>query len=157
MKNKTLILLMMCSLLSACAGITYHAEPPQISVSNIQLVDAQLLEQRYELTLRVQNINDFPLFIKGLSYKLYINGSEFAHGISKQPLDILPYEEQLLTVSLVSNTFGLIQQFKSLNNKAINFRLSGHVSHGTIANSISLYNLPFEKTGTLDLSTLFNK
>jgi len=157
MKNKILILLTLCFLLSACAGITYHAEPPQISVSNIQLVDAQLLEQRYGLTLRVQNTNDFPLFIKGLSYKLHINGSEFAHGVSKQTLDILPYEEQLLTVSLVSNTFGLIQQFKSLNYKAINFRLSGHVSHGTIANPISLYNLPFEKVGTLDLSSVFNK
>jgi len=157
MKNKTPILLIICLLLSACAGITYHAESPQISVKNIQLVDAQLLEQSYELTLRVQNTNDFPLFIKGLSYKLHINGAEFAHGVSKQTLDMLPYEEQLLTVSLVSNTLGLIQQFKALNSKAVNFRLSGRVSHGTIANSVSLYNLPFEKTGTFDLSTVFNK
>jgi len=157
MKNKTPILVVLCFLLSACAGITYHAEPPQISISNIQLIDAQLLEQSYKLTLRVQNTNDFPLFIKGLSYKLHINGTEFAHGVSKQTLNVLPYEEQLLTVSLVSNTFGLIKQLKSLNNKALNFRLSGHVSHGTIANPISLYSLPFEKAGTLDLSTLFNK
>jgi LEA14-like dessication related protein len=145
--------------LTACAGITYHAEPPQISINNIQLVDAQLLEQRYELTLRIQNTNDFPLFIKGLSYQLHINGSKFAHGVSKQTLDILPYEEQLLTVSLVSNTLGIINQLQALSttNKTLHFRLTGHVSHGTIANTISLYNLPFEKEGTLDFSGLLNK
>ncbi|HIL91672.1 MAG TPA: Water stress and hypersensitive response domain-containing protein [Cycloclasticus sp.] len=109
------ILLSLGLTLIGCAGITYHAEPPQISISNIQLVDAQLLEQRYDLTLRVQNTNDFPFFIKGISYKLDINGSEFAHGVSKQSLDILPYEEQFLTVTLVSNTLGLIKQFQTLS------------------------------------------
>ncbi|ORU94188.1 MAG: Water stress and hypersensitive response domain-containing protein [Cycloclasticus sp. symbiont of Bathymodiolus heckerae] len=157
MKFKIPFLFSICFLLSACAGITYHAEPPQVSISNIQLVEAQLFEQRYELTLRVQNTNDFPLFIKGLSYQLHINGSKFAHGVSKQSIDVLPYEEQMLTVTLISNTLGLIKHLKSLNNKALNFRLTGHVSHGTVANPISLYNLPFEKSGTLDLSGLLSK
>ncbi|MEO1888701.1 MAG: hypothetical protein ABGX33_02140 [Cycloclasticus sp.] len=39
------ILLSLGLTLIGCAGITYHAEPPQISISNIQLVDAQLFEQ----------------------------------------------------------------------------------------------------------------
>ncbi|MEO1888702.1 MAG: LEA type 2 family protein [Cycloclasticus sp.] len=109
--------------------------------------------------MRVQNTNDFPFFIKGISYKLDINGSEFAHGVSKQSLDILPYEEKFLTVTLISNTLGLIKQFQTLStsNKALHFRLRGHISHGTIANPISLYNLPFEKEGTLDFSKLLNK
>ena len=62
--------------LAGCAGITYHAQPPQISLNNIQLVNAQLLEQEYALTLRIQNTNDFPFFIKGLSYQLEINGQQ---------------------------------------------------------------------------------
>ncbi len=157
--RRFLIILAVCLTLNGCAGITYHAQPPQISINNIQLVDAQLLEQRYELTLRVQNTNDFPFFIKGLSYQLDINGSKFAHGVSKQSLDILPYEEKLLTVSLVSNTLGIINQLQALSktNDALHFRLKGNVSHGAYNLATSLYNLPFEKEGTLKLSTLLNK
>lgn len=142
--------------LTGCAGITYHAQPPQISINNIRLVEAQLLEQQYELTLRVQNTNDFPFFIKGLSYQLDINGSEFAHGVSKQSLSILPYEEKLLTVSLISNTFGVIKQLQAAStmNNALHFRLKGTVSHGTMNIPASLYSLPFEKEGTLDFSEL---
>jgi LEA14-like dessication related protein len=145
-------------LLSGCAGITYHAEPPQISISNIQLVDAQLLEQRYDLTLRLQNTNDFPLFIKGFSYQLDINGANFAHGVSQKEVQIMPYKEALVKVSLISNTFGIIKQLQTLSPDApLHFRLKGNVSHGTIGNPVSLYNLPFEKEGSLDLSDLLKK
>jgi LEA14-like dessication related protein len=154
-----LILFVTCIALAGCAGITYHAQPPQISINNIQLVDAQLLEQRYDLTLRIQNTNDFPFFIKGLSYQLDINGSEFAHGISRHSLNILPYEEKFLTVSLISNTFGVINQLQALSKtgEALHFRLKGNVSHGTFNVPASMYSLPFEKEGTLDLSALLGK
>ena len=156
--RRFLTLLVISVALSGCAGITYHAEPPQISINNLQLIDAQLLEQRYELTLRIQNTNDFPLFIKGLSYTLNLNGSVFAHGVSKQSVDVMPYEEKFLSVSLVSNTHGLIKQLQTRSNsKPLHFRLHGHLSHGTLANPISLYNLPFEKEGTLDFASLLSK
>jgi hypothetical protein len=71
----------------------------------------------------------------------------------------LPYEEKLLTVSLVSNTLGIINQLQALSktNDALHFRLKGNVSHGAYNLATSLYNLPFEKEGTLKLSTLLNK
>jgi len=158
--HRFLILLIASLTLAGCAGITYHAQPPQISINNIQLVDAQLLEQRYELTLRIQNTNDFPFFIKGLSYQLEINGSKFAHGVSNQSLNILPYQEEFLTVSLISNTLGVINQLQSLsenNNNDLHFRLKGNVSHGTFNIPASMYSLPFEKEGTLNLNTLLKK
>lgn len=146
--------------LAGCAGITYHAQPPQISLNNIQLVNAHLLEQEYALTLRIQNTNDFPFFIKGLSYQLEINGSEFAHGVSSQSVNILPYQEAYLTVSLISNTLGVIKQLETLsgtNKTDLHFRLTGKVSHGTVNIPASMYSLPFVKEGTLNLNTLLKK
>lgn len=158
--HRLLVLLIATLTLAGCAGITYHAQPPNISLNNIQLVDVQLLEQQYELTLRIQNTNDFPFFIKGLSYQLEINGSEFAHGVSNQSLNILPYQEAFLTVSLISNTLGVINQLQALsenNNDDLHFRLKGNVSHGTFNIPASLYSLPFEKEGTLNLNALLKK
>ena len=140
--------------LAGCAGITYHAQPPQISLNNIQLVNAQLLEQEYALTLRIQNTNDFPFFIKGLSYQLEING------VSSQSVNILPYQEAYLTVSLISNTLGVIRQLETLsgtNKTDLHFRLTGKVSHGTVNIPASMYSLPFVKEGTLNLNTLLKK
>jgi len=153
-----LVLLIASLSLAGCAGITYHAQPPQVSITDIRLVEAQLLEQQYKMTLRVQNPNDFPFFIKGLSYQLSINGSEFAHGVSKQSHNILPYDEVLLSVSMVSNTLNVIKQLQAASaaNNTLHFRLKGTVSHGTINIPASLYHLPFEKEGTLDLSSFIN-
>lgn len=145
--------------LAGCAGITYHAQLPQISIVNIQLAEAQLLEQRYDLILRIQNTNDFPFFIKGLSYQLDINGSEFAHGVSRESVNILPYDEAFLTVSLFSNTLNAINQLQAMSktNGPLHFRLKGRVSHGTFNLPASMYSLPFEKEGTLDFSGLLGK
>jgi|TARA_R110002096_G_scaffold379_3_gene2279 LEA14-like dessication related protein len=147
----------LCALLSACAGITYHAEPPQISLNNLRLVDAQLFEQHYELSLRVQNTNDTPLYIKGLSYQLTINGSEFAHGVSQHAIDIAPYAEQLVKVSLIGNTLGVIQQIQQVtqaNQQTVHFSLSGNISMGAINFATPLYSVPFRKEGVLNLAKL---
>ena len=153
--------------LTACAGVTYHAEPPMVNIAGIQLKDAQLLEQRYELTLRIQNPNETALYIKGLSYNLDINGSEFANGVSNQPIAVPAYGEEMLTASLVSTTLGVINQLNKLSQESkqsLNYRLAGKVSLGTpeIGIDVSQYALhvfpiPFEKTGTMDFGNIFKQ
>ena len=116
-----------------------------------------MFEQHYELTLRVQNTNDTPLYIKGLSYQLTINGTEFAHGVSQHAIDIAPYAEQLVAVSLISNTLGVIQQIQQLsqsNQQAVHFSLSGNISMGAINLLTPLYSVPFRKEGVLNLAKL---
>ncbi len=154
-------------MLTACAGVTYHAEPPMVNIAGIQLKDAQLLEQRYELMLRIQNPNETALYIKGLSYTLDINSSEFASGVSNQSIEVPAYGEEVLTVSLVSSTFGVINQLNKLaqgSNQPLNYRLTGKVSLGTpeIGNNLSQYALhvfpiPFERTGTMDFGHIFKQ
>ncbi|PCH85377.1 MAG: Water stress and hypersensitive response domain-containing protein [Piscirickettsiaceae bacterium] len=154
-------------LVSACAGVTYHADPPNVSIAGIELQDAQLLEQSYALTLRIQNPNETALYINGLSYTLHLNGSEFASGVSNQHVEVPAYSEKLMIVSLVSSTFGIIQQLKALGynpNQNFNYRLSGKVSLGTSKigfdarkYAASVFAIPFEKTGSLNFGKLLKK
>ena len=109
-------------MLSACAGITYHADAPSVSIQSMRLVETQALAQQYQLSIRVQNTNDFPLFIKGISTQLEINGSEFAYGVSRQSVNLLPYSEQVIQLDLNAETLGLN---KRIPQQAAHYRLKG--------------------------------
>lgn len=140
--------------LSACASLTYHANPLNVTLTNIQLMDAQLLEQEYQLTLRVQNTNDSPLVINGLSYTLDINGAEFAKGVNNQQNHILPFSEKLIKVSLISSSFNAIKQLRILNDKSqpsFTYRLQGQVSLGARYVPTMLIPLTFETSGSINL------
>ena len=137
-------------LTTGCASLVQPTEPPLVSVINLKLLDVQLLEQQYGLTMRIQNPNDFPFPIKGLSYNLEVNGSELAHGVSNKAITIPAFGEKKLELTMVSGTFGIIRQLQSLEQtkqQALKYRLSGKLS-------LSNRFLPvyFEKTGSLDLN-----
>ncbi len=137
--------------LTGCASLVQQTEPPHISITNLKILDIQLLEQQYGLTMRIQNPNDFPLSIKGLSYKLEINGSKLAYGVSNSPITVPAFGEKKLDVTMVSGTFGIIRQLQSLEQQGrelIDYRLSGKLS---LTNR--LLPIYFEKTGSLDLNT----
>lgn len=142
----------MILLLAGCATLAPHIEPPDITVARFQVVDVQLLEQRYALTLRVQNPNDFALPIKGLSFNLSMYGRPFAHGVSNHAVRIEPYSEAMLELSVVSGTLNLIQQFAKLQDEgreSIDYLLSGHLSLED-----RLTRVPFEKRGSLNFKML---
>lgn len=164
---KRIFLIVICFLITACAGVTYHADPPKVSIAGIKLLNAQLLEQAYTLTLRIQNPNETALYINGLSYTLHLNGSEFASGVSNQHIEVPAYSEKLMAVSLVSSTFGIIAQLKALGynpKQNFNYRLSGKISLGTSKIGFDarkyaahVFAIPFEKTGTLNFEKILTK
>jgi len=166
MVNKTakycqrILLILAIGMLSACAGVTYHASPINVTLSNIQLVDSELLEQEYMLTLRIQNTNDSTLVINGLSYTLDINGAEFAHGVSNQQNYILPYAEKLIQVSLISSTFSALKQLNKLGKKGsstFNYLLKGKVSLGARYVPTPIMPLAFEAGGSIKLGELLKR
>lgn len=159
-RYQLMFITLLLSLLAGCAGVTYHAAPIKVTLSNIQLVDAQLLEQQYRLTLRVQNTNDSTLVINGLSYTLEVNGSEFAHGVNNEQNYILPYAEELISVSLISSSFNAIEQLGTLRNKAnpqFNYRLKGQLSLGARYLPTPIVPLSFETSGRIELGKVFKK
>jgi LEA14-like dessication related protein len=144
----SIILILSGLLTTGCASLIQQTEPPLVSVINLKLLDVQLFEQQYGLTMRVQNPNDFPLPIKGLSYNLEVNGSDLAHGVSNKAITIPAFGEKKLELTMVSGTFGIIRQLQSLEQakqQTLEYRLSGKLSLSS--RFLPLY---FEKTGALD-------
>ncbi|MCC6207914.1 MAG: LEA type 2 family protein [Gammaproteobacteria bacterium] len=135
--------------LSGCAGLATRLESPRVSLANLQLEEFGVFEQRYRLSLRVQNPNDVELPIAGMEFRLYLNDEEFAHGLSDQRMTLPAFGEQLVEVQVTSGITGILGQIQRLGRgelKTFSYRLAGHVKplHRAL-------KYPFEYRGEIDL------
>ncbi len=134
-------------LLAGCAGALKRPEPPIVTVADIRMGESGLMEQRFLVTLRLQNPNDFALPLRGLRYDLKLNGQDFARGVSPAAVTVPPYGEQTLQVTVTSNLLSLFRQLKSLSG--------GGPLRYSLAGSIGVANrhlrLPFRHSGEISL------
>jgi len=142
-------LLLISLLLAGCAALQYRPDSIKVTLSDLRLLDSTLMEQRYLVKLRIQNRNDRPLPIAGMSFDLAINGRDFASGVSNRAVTVPPFDEATLELRLSSSLFGLIRQlrsFQELEHKPLRYDLHGRVSLGG-----SGLSLPFSESGEIDL------
>ena len=144
-----LILVLLCLPLG-CATSFGKLENPKLNLVGFRMLDAQLLEQRYELTFRLLNPNDVALPITGIYYEVELEGKNFASGVNATPLDIPAYGETRVTVEMSTT---LLQSIRSLATIAetkpdnLNFRLKGHLK----VNLPLVGKIPFSETGQIKL------
>lgn len=138
-------------ILNSCAALINKPQSPQITLSNIQLVEMGLLEQRYRLDLRLLNPNNFALPIVGMSYDLAINGKVFARGVSRQEVNLPAFGEKVMEIDVISNINQLLGQLNELSGKS-------SVVHYSVAGSVAIMNrnlrLPFKHEGDVAFDQL---
>lgn len=142
---RKLMVLWLIVILSGCATLQSAIETPQVTLNNLQILDMTLLEQRYVVTLRVQNPNPFPLPITGMNFRLDINDMELGNGITNNAVTVPAYGEDLLEINVTSNLMRIFSQIRGLeNNKSqkLRYRLSGGLSI-----SSRMGKLPFDYRG----------
>lgn len=136
-------------MLSGCAALTTRLETPYVSLAGLELKQVGIFEQRYDLTLRIQNPNAVSLPIAGMNYELQLNGKPFARGVSNDPVDIPAYGEAVTRVQVTSNMVGLLDHLKRLGQKGeprLDYKVAGNVS---LANR--MIDLPFSHEGSFNL------
>lgn len=135
-------------LISGCSYFPTRPEPPMVSLTNMELVDATLFEQRYRLHLRIQNPNNFELPIEGMRYTLVLNGREFASGVSNDIETLPAYGEVVVPVTLVSNLFRVYEQLRhpDPDRKAFTYAIEGSLNLRGLPTS-----LPFNHRGEIPL------
>ena len=142
---KKIIALFFVVLLNGCAALQSAIETPHVTLNNLQVVDMTLLEQRYAVTLRVQNPNPIPLPITGMNFQLDINDSELGRGVTNEAETVPAYGEALVEVKLASNLMRIFNQIRGLESskgQSLRYRLSGGLSI-----SSRMGKLPFEYRG----------
>ena len=134
------------ALASGCAGLQ-SMEPPEVSVVSLRPVGGTLMEQRFEVDLRVLNPNNKDINVDGLDFELDINGSRLARGVSSEAFTLPRLGETVTTVEVTTSTIDIIRKTLSLSGtEPLAYRLRGRVHLGGLAGT-----LKFDESGEVAL------
>jgi LEA14-like dessication related protein len=138
-------------LLGACALFLPKFETPKLSVVDVQILKSDLWSQRLKVRMRVQNPNDRTLPVKGLSYKLEVEGQELASGVSGASFVVPALGEAEFDTNVTANMAGVVLKLLARGGEGsgqkINYRLTGKVS---LSQGL-LRSIPFEEQGSFKL------
>lgn len=135
-----------------CSALGTQPEPPNVSVSHLELVDTGLFEQRYRLYLRVQNPNDVALWITGMRFALELNGRPFATGVNAHPTNVPPYGEVVKQIDVVSGLAQVLEQLQLAGEGRL--ERARYVFSGVLHLGNGGLQLPFVRAGELVLLPL---
>lgn len=150
MNKITSILILISALftLTACssgAGIKGIAEPPVVSVQNVEMERLNWQGGEATFTLNVQNPNAFPLPISGFDYGLRLNNVTVANGDREQSMTIAARETRQVAVPLRLSFANIASMLPGLIRQGtMQYELMGSVH-------LPWFKIPFSRTGTTQL------
>jgi LEA14-like dessication related protein len=116
-----------------------------ISISELKLGPSTVLEQTWDLTLRIQNPNNYDIPADGMKYRIDVNGKPFARGVNNQSVMVPRLGEAILQVTAISDLSSVIQQvgdMQRLGQASIDYYMSGMLYSGE-------WRYPFEYSGAI--------
>lgn len=117
-------------LLISCASVMKKPEPPRVGIAGLEILEVGLFEQRYLLSLRLQNPNDFALDVNGMDYEVFLNDRSFAHGVNHNSVTLPAFGEDVLEVEVISSLSNMLDQLRGLEsgyNQPLSYRILGGV------------------------------
>jgi LEA14-like dessication related protein len=143
-------------LLSALAGLAVCGcavlpkfEPPKLSVISMKMQSADIFSQRLLVRMRVLNPNTRELPIKGIEYRIEVDGAEFAQGLTDVPFVVPSMGEAEFDVQVTANLASALTKFLSRHGsqETLDYRLVGSVA----LSSGFLRRIPFDEHGSVKL------
>ncbi len=147
--GRFLAITILAASLAACAAMGGLTEAPRVSLVSIAPMDLQLFEQRFRVTLRLQNPNSRDIVIRGLDYEIVVNGRIFAQGVSGKPVTVPAWGESTAELEVVSTLQRVMEQIEALGARgtpSIDYAISGHVRVDGVP-----FAVPFDYQDTLTL------
>jgi len=118
--------------LTGCATpLPENIAAPRVSIVNVDVVGLTVLEQRYRLSLRLQNPNAFALPVNGLSVSFSINGEDVGEGVSDAPFSLPAMGQVVRDVDVTSDLSRLAHALRPRQQArppAAEFRLRGQLA-----------------------------
>ncbi len=149
--QRPLIMLALLHALHGCASFVSSIETPSVNLVSVNMLQAGLFEQRFEITLRVQNPNPIDLPITGIDYEIKLAGDRFGRGVTPQRISVPANDESIVRMELSTNLIDAIRTLADwLDDSPENlpYEISGniHVDLPLIG------SIPFSEGGNIRLS-----
>src|SRR5690606_39894699 len=125
---------------------------PRLAIVSIAMTSGDIFSQQFLVRLNVQNPNDRDLPVRGIDYKLFLEGDSFAEGVSNQPFVVPAMGETEFDMTVRTNFVSSIGRLLT--------RLQGkqkvdYVIEGKILTDIGLLKkIPFRESGSVELAKM---
>lgn len=114
-------------LLGGCQTLS-GLQSPEVNLSAIQLRQASLFEQQWQVVLRVRNPNDRDLTLKSVDYELFVNGKKLARGLTGEPVTLPAMGSALVPTQITTSLLQALSHLQTLQNNpdaALHYRIKG--------------------------------
>jgi LEA14-like dessication related protein len=150
-KLRSLSIVLLLIGLTACSALGPKLETPRLTIIKVAMTSGDIFNQNFLVHLNVQNPNDRELPIKGIEYKLFLQGDSFAEGTSGKPFTIPANGEtefdMTVRTNFVSSAGRLLTRLGG--KKTVEYVFEGKV----MLASGMVRNIPFQESGSVDLAT----
>jgi LEA14-like dessication related protein len=139
-----------CSTVHAEAVYAFpRVQEPEFSIVSIAVVQAELINTRFKVRVKIRNPNPFPVTLSSFSYELYGSGYLWAGGRKKKLFDIPGNGETEDNLFLVTNFMdthrSLLDQVIAMRN--VRYRFTGEAEIGTGVSYLPNFTAGFDLNG----------
>jgi LEA14-like dessication related protein len=137
---------------AGCSTLAPKLESPRLQIVSVAMTSGDIFSQNFLVHLKVENPNDRELPIKGIDYKLFLQGDSFAEGFSARPFVVPALGDTEFDLTVRTNFVSSVARLLTrLNGKT----KVEYIIEGTVALQSGLIrNIPFQDSGTVDLATV---
>lgn len=125
--------------------------PPDVTLVDLDFIDATIFESTLDVAVRISNDNPEPLILDGAVIKLELDGRKFGKGTSSERVEIPRLSSVVQRLEMHLDHFAVATKIKGvIESKTVNYAITGKVY--VLTPSGSTRRLPIDKQGTIDLS-----
>lgn len=150
-KLRSLSVVLLLVGLSACSAMGPKLETPRLTIVKVAMTSGDIFSQNFLVHLNVQNPNDRELPIKGIEYKLFLQGDSFAEGTSSKSFTVPANAETEFDMTVRTNFVSSVGRLLTRlgGKKTVEYVFEGKV----MLASGMIRNIPFQESGSVDLAT----
>jgi len=126
-----------------------EVQEPTFTITSIKILQADLINTRFKLSLRVDNPNTFPITLSSFRYELYGDGHLWADGAEKN-LAVVPAKGFAeANINCEMNFIGMKRRLLDdiVAMRGVRYRVIGSMEMGTDIPSLPDFHINFDYSG----------
>jgi LEA14-like dessication related protein len=149
---RCLLLLTLAVSINGCSSLRPDLKAPRLALIAVAMTSGDVFNQQFLIRMNVENPNDRELPIRGLDYKVFLEGDGFAEGKLNKPF-VVPANGEIDFDMTVRTNFvsGVGRLLSRLNGRTqVNYSIEGDL----LTDIRFLKKIPFSETGSVNLATM---
>lgn len=138
---KRLLPVLLLLLLSGCAAVNPHYDPPVIGINSFRLLPSQTISPRFEIGLHLVNPNSEPLQLYGIAYTVALEDHKILMGVARDLPAIEPYGEGNIVLEATADLLSGAKLLNSLFNNprsSVSYTFSAKLDVGRFGPPINI-------------------